>query len=61
MKKFSTLLFSAVAALLMASCGGNAPKGECADHCSDHLPVGLQLYSVRGDMEQDFAGTLKKV
>ncbi len=61
MKKFSTLLFSAVAALLMVSCGGNAPKGECADHCSDHLPVGLQLYSVRGDMEADFAGTLKKV
>ena len=61
MKKFSTLLFSAVAALLMASCGGNAPKSECTDHCSDHLPVGLQLYSVRGDMEADFAGTLKKV
>ena len=61
MKKFSTLLFSAVAALLMVSCGGNAPKSECADHCSDHLPVGLQLYSVRGDMEADFVGTLKKV
>ena len=61
MKKFSTLLFSAVAALMVVSCGGNAPKSECKDHCDDHLPVGLQLYSVRGDMEADFAGTLKKV
>lgn len=25
------------------------------------LPIGLQLYSVRGEMEKDFAGTLKKV
>ena len=25
------------------------------------LPVGLQLYSVRDDMEKDFNGTLKKV
>lgn len=25
------------------------------------FPVALQLYSVRGDMEKDFAGTLKKV
>ena len=25
------------------------------------LPIGLQLYSVRDDMEADFAGTLKKV
>ena len=62
MKKFSTLLFSAVAALMLASCGGNAAqKSAGEDGCSDHLPVGLQLYSVRGDMEQDFQGTLKKV
>ncbi len=25
------------------------------------LPIGLQLYSIRGDMEKDFFGTLKKV
>ena len=25
------------------------------------LPIGLQLYSVRDEMEKDFAGTLKKV
>ncbi len=25
------------------------------------LPVGLQLYSVREDLEKDFEGTLKKV
>lgn len=26
-----------------------------------HLPIGLQLFSVRDDMEADFAGTLRKV
>ena len=25
------------------------------------FPIALQLYSVRGDLEQDFEGTLKKV
>lgn len=25
------------------------------------LPIGLQLYSVRNEMEKDFAGTLKRV
>ena len=25
------------------------------------FPIALQLYSVRGDMEADFTGTLKKV
>lgn len=46
---------------MMASCGGNAPKSACPDQCADHLPVGLQLYSVRDDMAKDFPGTLKKV
>lgn len=26
-----------------------------------HLPIGLQFFSIRDDMEADFAGTLKKV
>ena len=26
-----------------------------------NFPIALQLYSVRDDMEADFAGTLKKV
>ena len=25
------------------------------------LPIGLQLYSVRNEMEKDFEGTLKKI
>ncbi len=62
MKKFSTLLMAAVA-LLMVACGGNAQKkdGECCGGCEGKLPIALQLYTVRGDMEQDFKGTLQKV
>ena len=62
MKKFSTLLFSAVAALMLASCGGNAAKkAECCGGCNETLPIGLQLYSVRDAMAQDFKGTLQQV
>ena len=46
MKKFSTLLFSAVAALMVVSCGGNAPKSECTDHCDDHLRLAYVLNSI---------------
>ena len=53
-------LMAAAAVVSMASCGGNAKKSECCGDC-EQLPVGLQLYSVRGDMEQDFKGTLQKV
>ena len=53
-------LMAAAAVVSMASCGGNATKSECCGDC-EQLPVGLQLYSVRGDMEQDFKGTLQKV
>ena len=28
---------------------------------SKTLPVGVQVYSVRGDAEKDFAGTMKKI
>ena len=61
MKKLSTLLFSAVAVLMLASCGGNAKKAECCGDCSETLPIGLQLYSVRDAMEKDFKGTLQQV
>ena len=61
MKKLSTLLLSAVAALMLASCGGNAKKAECCGDCSETLPIGLQLYSVRDAMEKDFKGTLQQV
>ena len=62
MKKFSTLLLAAVA-LFMVACGGNAQKkdGQCCGGCEKKLPIALQLYTVRGDMEQDFKGTLQKV
>ncbi len=62
MKKFTTLLMAA-AAMFMVACGGNAQKkdGECCGGCEDKLPIALQLYTVRGDMEQDFKGTLQKV
>ena len=61
MKKLSTLLLSAVAVLMLASCGGNAKKAECCGDCSETLPIGLQLYSVRDAMEKDFKGTLQQV
>ena len=62
MKKFTTLLM-ATAALFMVACGGNTQKkdGECCGGCEGKLPIALQLYTVRGDMEQDFKGTLQKV
>lgn len=58
MKRISTLILSAIAGLLLASCGCNAPK-EC-DKC-EKIPVALQLYSVRDNMAQDVYGTLKAV
>ena len=51
----------AVAAMFMVSCGGNAQKAAPAEETAKKLPVGVQLYSVRGDMEADFKGTLQKV
>ena len=51
----------AVAAMFMVSCGGNAQKAAPAEAAAEKLPVGVQLYSVRGDMEADFKGTLQKV
>ena len=59
MEKIFSILVSAVALISLASCGGNAPK-QC-DACKELLPVGLQLYSVRDNMAQDFKGTLQKV
>ncbi len=58
MKKISSLLMAA-AAMFMVSCGGNAQKP--AEAAAEKLPIAVQLYSVRGDMEADFKGTLQKV
>ena len=53
MKTFKTFLMLFVAATMMFACK-NAPKEE-------KTPIGVQLYSVRGGMENDFYGTLKAV
>ena len=66
MKKhlFHILAAVATAAVLLVSCGGNKTckneKSACTEFARK-LPVGVQLYSVRTDLEQDFYGTLKKI
>ncbi len=54
MKRF--LFLSLVASATLCGCGGPGGGGDLRI-----IPVGLQLYSVRTDLEQDFYGTLKKV
>ena len=54
MKRF--LFLSLVASAALYGCGGPGTGGDLRK-----IPVGLQLYSVRTDLEQDFYGTLKKV
>ena len=58
--KISKILMAAAAVLVMASCGSKQAQQDCCGKCKE-FPIGLQLYSVRGDMEQDFKGTLQKV
>ena len=53
MKTLKNLVIVALAALLCFGCK-SAPKEE-------KIPVGVQLYSVRDNMTQDFYGTLKAV
>ena len=51
MKKFSMLLFFAVAMMTLVSCGGTSKKEAKAEEGKECcLPIGLQLYSVRDDM-----------
>jgi len=61
MNKSILLLSAAVAALILSSCCSSTK--ECKESCQFDmkLPVGVQLYSVRTDLEADFYGTLKKV
>lgn len=70
-----TRIFGLFALVLLAvaitSCGQNnkandsaCSEGECQNSCchfEKKLPVGVQLYSVRTDLEKDFYGTLKAV
>ena len=53
MKRIFTLLAVAVCAVALFSCSEKPVIKE--------IPVAVQLYSVRGDMENDFYGTLKAV
>ena len=66
--KIKTILGAALAAVIcLTSCANNCSKncgkqGECCCHqFAKKLPVGVQLYSVRTDLEKDFYGTLKAV
>ncbi|MBQ3723163.1 MAG: sugar phosphate isomerase/epimerase [Bacteroidales bacterium] len=63
-KLFRLLAGVAMAALLVACAGkgGKCCKKECCQtQFSKKLPVGVQLYSVRTDLEKDFYGTLKAI
>ena len=65
--KFTKFFVGALVAATMMSCGNGTKK--CDSACADsacaavnvELPIAVQLYSVRGDMEADFVGTLAKV
>lgn len=58
--KLTKILMAAAAVVLMASCCGKKAQDDCCGGCKT-MPIGLQLYSVRGDMQQNFKGTLQKV
>ena len=53
MKTLKNLFFLVALGAMLFSCK-SAPKEE-------KIPIGVQLYSVRGDMEQDFYGTLSAI
>mgnify|MGYP002856193192 CR=1 FL=1 len=56
---FKVLTTAAIAVLCLGACCGG--KKCQAPQFTGTLPVGLQLYSVRTDLEADFYGTLKAV
>ena len=55
---FKFLAVAATTAMLLAGCSGNKEKKA---EFPKKLPVGVQLYSVRTDLEADFYGTLKQI
>ena len=57
-KTFRFIIAALAATLLLAGCCG---KKETKTVFPKKLPVGVQLYSVRTDLEADFYGTLKKI
>ena len=55
-------LLLAAMMVAMSSCGNKAKEASCPSvEFSKKLPVGVQLYSVRTDLEADMFGTLKKI
>lgn len=64
MKKiFNVLLLAAAVASVASLTGCVKVKKECkaVPEFAKKLPVGVQLYSVRTDLEKDFYGTLKAI
>lgn len=65
MKVKSLLISFLTIATVLSGCCGNKAANQCceggAPQFSKKLPVGVQLYSVRTDLEKDFYGTLKAV
>ncbi len=70
MKRITLTYLLSAFILLMAftSCGNCQEKqcnGQCENKCQKQfakkLPIGVQLYSVRTDLEKDFYGTLKQI
>ena len=59
MKNLSVLMMFVMTVIMLSSCGGASKNNEAK--CDQQLPVGLQLYSVRDAMAEDFKGTLQKV
>lgn len=62
--KVLLISFLTIATVLSGCCGNKAANQCCeggAPQFSKKLPVGVQLYSVRTDLEKDFYGTLKAV
>ena len=59
-KSFKYLMGMALAALLVVGCNCKKAEAPKADF-PKKLPVGVQLYSVRTNLEADFYGTLKQI
>ena len=57
---FKYLMVAALSVLLLAGCAGKKAPEEVTKF-PKKLPVGVQLYSVRTDLEADFYGTLKQI
>ena len=61
-RMFVAVALAAVTIFSAQSCSNKKESSCCTDTCfSKKLPVGVQLYSVRTDLEKDMYGTLKQI